>query len=786
MVSPNTIFNSTKKVVPEEELDIKEFVDRYFRYYWYLYLAFAIIGIGAAYFYLQSTNAVYTVKSRLLIKEDKAKSFAPGDKLLKDLNLFGASENVSNEIQIIRSFSLMEQVVKDLQLNVQSNYQTWIKNTPAYQHFPILLDTFSLSPLALQSNDYLIEEGIKFEIKPIDYEQFELIHKENNLGTFSFGELLQNEIGTFNFLIEPPFKFNTDSSLFITIKDPESVVTTLSQNMQVSLVDLEATIVELGLNDELPQRGLAILNRLIEIYNEQTIEDKNKITRNSLKFINERLGGITEELTTVEGKVEQYKRKHEISSENAADLGIVMQEMSKYTEEQNKLEVELSILRSMVTFLENSEEFSLIPANLSVANVALTSSIQAYNQLVLQRQKMLETANISNPILISNQQQLNSLASIIATTISNLERDFQTKLKSIKNLNQDLSGRLAKVPTQERGLLEIKRQQVVKENLYLFLLQKREETALSLVATTANSKTIDKPRFVKEAIFPKKPLIYLGGLLGGLFLPFMFVVTKNIFQTNITTEEDIMGLTNASIIGVVSKVKKNKVIVVKKNSRSAIAERFRLIRTNLQFLNKKLKQQTILITSSVSGEGKTFIAINLALSFAITKQKTIILGLDLRKPKMKEYLQHVHGGPGLSELLTNQTTLDAAIHTYEGEPNLDYITSGVIPFNPHELLLEDSVAKLFADLKDRYDVIIIDAPPVGLVSDAILLSKFASDTIYVVRAGLTQKRMLEDANKLFLQKKLTNPHVLLNGLNINSGYGYQRYGYASKYGYYVN
>ncbi len=786
MTSPNTIFNGTKKIIEEEELDVKAFVDKYFRYYWYLYLLFAMLGIGLAYFYLQSTNSVYSIKSRLLIKEDKQKSFAPGDKLLKDLNLFGASENVSNEIQIIHSFSLMEQVVKALQLNVQSDYQTWIKTTPAYQKFPVILDTFSLNKELTQNSIDLDQNGLKFEIKPVDYQQFELIHKDDNLGVFPFGEIVENKFGTFKFLIEPPFKFDTDTSLIITIKDPEGTTTSLVKNMQVSLVDLEATIVELSLNDQLPQRGLAILNQLIEIYNTQTIEDKNKITRNSLKFINERLDGITKELSAVESKVENYKRKHEISSGSAADLGIVMQEMSKYTEEENKLGVELSILESMANFLENYQEFELIPANLSVANTALNSSIEAFNTLVLQRQKMLETANTSNPILVSNEQQLRSLSAIIKTTINNLRRNLSTKLNSISGLNQDLSGRLRKAPTQERGLLEIKRQQTVKENLYLYLLQKREETALSLIATSANSKTIDRPRYSKEAIYPKQSLVYLGGLLGGLFLPFIFVVGKHLFETSISTEEDIQDLTNASIIGIVSKVKKDTIIAVKKNSRSAIAERFRLIRTNLQFLNKKRQQQTVLITSSVSGEGKTFIAINLALSFAITKQRTIILGLDLRKPKMKEYLQHLHGGPGLSELLTGQTTLDESIHTYADESNLDYITSGAIPFNPHELLLEDSVAKLFADLKDRYDVILIDAPPVGLVSDAMLLSKFATDTIYVVRAGLTQKRMLEDANKLFLQKKLTNPYILLNGLNINSGYGYQRYGYASKYGYYVS
>lgn len=786
MTSRQRVFNGSKKIVQEEELDLKDFINKYFLYHWYLYLIFGILGIGMAYTYLKASNSIYAVKSRLLIKEEKSESFSPGEKSLKDLNLFGASENVSNEIQIISSFSLMEQVVNDLNLNVQFEYQTWLKSIPAYNNFPIRLDSFSLAPYAFNSTDYLGKGGLRFQIRPIDYEQFELINGDANLGTYPFGTLINTQFGSFKFLIQPPFNFKSDSTLHVSIVDSELVTEAYSKKLKTTLIDLEATIVELSLADEIPQRGLAVLNQLIAIYNSNTIEDKSKMTQNAIKFINERLIEITKELKIVEGHVENYKRKHEITTEAAADLGIAMQEMSKYTEEENKLAVEVSILASMGTFLKDAKAFELIPANLSIANITLTASIERYNQLILLRQKMLETATTANPQLIFLEQQLKSASSVIKATINNLKKNFQTKLKRIENLNQDLSGRLARVPTQERGLLEIKRQQAVKENLYLFLLQKKEETALSLIATSANSKVIDSPRFEKRAIYPKKALICLGGLLGGLFLPFMFVVGKNIFQTTITTEENIKALTNAPIIGTINRIKKKTMIVVKKNSRSAVAERFRLARTNLQFLNKKKQQQTMLVTSSISGEGKTFIAINLALSFAITKQKTIVLGMDLRKPKLKEYLAHPKGGPGISEILTGATTLESAIHAYPDEPNLHYITSGKIPFNPHELLLEETVNQLFLQLKERYDVIIIDAPPVGLVADAILLGSFATDTVFVVRAALTQKIMLEDANKLFLQKKLKNCLILFNGINMKSGYGYQRYGYAGKYGYYLN
>jgi len=781
---PPTLFSGNGKVVVEQEISIKDFVYKYFLYNWYLYIIFAGLGIALAYAYLKYSTPVYEVTSKLLIKEDKNKSFAPGDKLLKDLNLFGASENVANEVQIINSFSIMEQVVEELNLAVLYGYKYWIKPIPSYQSFPILVDTFALSPYALASEEYNSPGGINLEIRPIDYQRFRLLNGEDYVGIYKFEELVNNKFGTFKFLAKPPINFVSDSSMHISFITPELVIRDYLENLKIDLTNIEATIIQLKLKEALPQKGVDILNKLIEIYNTQTIAHKNKISRNSLKFIDERLDAITKDLTIVEGNIEQFKRRNEITSTASSDLEIMFKEMSKYMEEQTNLEVQLSILKSMDSFLSNPNEFELIPANLSVANTALTTSVEAYNKLVLTRHKLLETAQPSNPLILSSEQQLRSLMAIIRTTVSNIEKDFRKKLSSVRGVNRDLTGRLRIAPTKERGLLEIKRQQVVKEKLYLFLLQKREETALSLVATTANSRTVDIPRFEMKPIAPRRTLVYLGGLLAGLFFPFMLIVGKDIFQTSIQKEEDIKVLTNVSIIGAINKVKRNIYIAVARNSRTAIAERFRLLRTNLQFLGKKNRQQTILVTSSVSGEGKTFVSVNLALSFALTNQKTILLGMDLRKPKMKEYLGVKQHKEGIAAFLAGRAELTDIIHQFKDEPNLDYIACGTPPMNPHELLLEDTVSSFFAQLKQKYDIIIIDTAPVGLVSDAILLKEHVTETIYVVRANVTQRNMLENANNLFLQKKLQNCSILFNGVNMNRGYGYQRYGYGKKYGYY--
>jgi len=336
------------------------------------------------------------------------------------------------------------------------------------------------------------------------------------------------------------------------------------------------------------------------------------------------------------------------------------------------------------------------------------------------------------------------------------------------------------VPTQERGLLEIKRQQIIKENLYLYLLKKKEETHLTLAATTSNARIIDTPRTTRKPIAPQKALIYLSSFLGGLFIPFLFVVGKDLLKDSIQDEEDIKEITKIPIIGSINKGKKNEHIVVKTNTRTAIAERFRLIRTNLQFVKRK-GPQTILLTSSISGEGKTFVAINLAMSFTLLKKRTILLGMDLRKPKLQEYLEEVDKPIGMTEYILGDNTLEEVIQCVKEQPDLDYILSGAVPFNPNELLSEPIVSELFERLQKEYEVIIIDAPPVGLVSDAFLLNEFITNTIYVVRVNVTKKQMVINASEMLKKARLKNASILLNGVNEKG-----RYGYGGSYGYYEN
>jgi len=779
MNAPQPLFYPHPQLQQEEEINIKELVFKYILNYWYLYIIFACLSLLSAYYYIKYTNPVYEVKSRLLIKEDNEKTSSPDD-LLKGLKLFGASDNVLNEMHILSSANLMEKVVSQLNLDVTYHWKNWLQTIPSYNDFPIVIDSSSLSPLVTSSDDYRIENGFTLQIKPKDAVRFSLLHNDETLGDFHFGDIAATKYGVFQFNLLDEIDISHDSSMYINFKDPNLVTELYLENIKINLVDEDASVIELTLEENSPQKAIDVLKNLVEIYNEAAIDDKNKVSTNTLNFIDDRLIGITKDLTDVESSVERYKRINEISSTSEKDLEIILQEVSKYTESQTELEVQLNILKSMEEYLKTSGSFDLIPANLSVSNLALKDLIGPYNELVMKRQSLLETATSSNPLVQASEQQLYNLKTTIQSTIRNIKKDFLKKLESVADLNKNLIGKIKNVPTQERGLLEIKRQQVIKENLYLYLLKKKEETAMALAATTSNARVIDTPRASRIPVNPKKKIIYLGSLMAGLFLPFLLIVGKSVFQDTIQNEEDIRTITKTPLIGTINKAKTKEAIVVKKYSRTAIAEQFRLIRTNLQF-TKKNGAQTILLTSSISGEGKTFIALNLAMSFALTKQRTIIVGMDLRKPKLKEYLGEEVQPIGVTDFLVGNKTLNQVIQTSKLNSNLDFIISGAIPYNPNELLLDGQVSELFGKLQQEYNVIIIDSAPVGLVSDAFLLNEFITNSIYVIHANYTKNQMVVNADELFQKNRLRNPSILLNGVKTGGVYGY-----GKSYGYYEN
>lgn len=751
-----------EKKSSSEEIDLKALAYKYLISKWYLYLIFMSAFVAYAYFHLATVEPAYQVSCKMLIRESGKEGGDTEDMLRRSLNMAGSSENVSNELHLIRSYALMYDVVEKLNLDVKYFQQHRFSTTDSYHNFPVIIDSYALS-----SDKYYYKS---FQIQPVDECNFRFI-ADGATAVYPYGEKIDNSYGTFRFMKNEGYvDQGPNAEMFLGFQPLADVARGYLGNLQTKLANDNSTTLELFLTDVVPQRGLDVLEKLIELYNKYTIEDKNKIASSTLKFLDDRLYEINLDLKNVEQRVENFKLNNNIAAETGDDLNIVFENVSKLADEQKDLEVQLSMLDAMQSHINaTANRFELFPSNISSIGGYLVDLVEPYNKLVLEREQMLKNARITNPAVVSLTERLNSLRGSIVTTIDNTRRDLAMNMSKIQTQFNDSKLQLRSVPGKERGLLEIQRQQKIIENLYIYLLEKREETALSLIATNSNSRVIDPPRSSQFAISPNKKITYLGSLLGGFILPFLLVLGSDMLKDSIRSEEEIRGITNYSILGSIAHNRSKKDIVVGMQTRSAISEHFRSVRTNLRFFYKS-NPQVMLVTSSVSGEGKSFIASNLAVSFALVKKRTVIVDFDMRKPKLNQYLKQ-DPDAGLSNFLVDAEQLKDIIVSTKINDNLDFIASGPIPPSPSELITDDKMAELFTYLRANYEVIIVDSPPIGLVSDAVLINKYITNSLYVVRYGFTKKQMLEDAHKVFEQNKLISPAFIFNDVKDSSSYG---------------
>ena len=682
---------------------------------------------------------------------------------LKELKLYTSSDNVTDEVHILKSISLIEKVVKRLNLNVTYHWKNGMKEMPVYKNSPIKVASYNLTSATVYEE---IEEGFQLEVSPINESRYRLLYEEESLGSFTYGEVVQMKHGEIKILKKEEWVNNTEARFFITFYDFALVAEQIYEDLSIDLVDKNVSVIQLSLLEKNPEKAIDILNLMVEFYNADAKKDKYKVSENTLSFVEGKLGNISEELFEIERNIEYYKRRNEISSTSEKDLEIFLQESSKYTASQSEIEIELNTLSSLTQSLNSNDRFQLIPSNLSIGNATLQQLIVPYNDLILKRQKLLETATFTNPRVKSINQQLLSTGNTIKGTIDNYEKDLERKKIRVASLNQELKSKIRRVPSQERGLLEMKRKQAVKENLYLHLLEKKEEMEISLAAAIPSARIIDKPRVNSKPVSPNIPLILFGGLVGGFFFPFFFVFVKELMQDSISTEQEVKAISKVPIIGSIYNSQSKESIVIKFNSHTPIAEKFRLLRTNL-LLSSKGKPLTILVTSNQSGEGKSFVGYNLACSFALTRKKTVFVEMDLRSPSLKEYVPITQIKRGITDFAINQARIEDIIQTDKVNGSLDFISSGSSIQNPNEILTEESIAQLFTYLQSKYDVIIVDSPPIGIVSDAFILNEFATNTLFVVRANYTNKNLIKSINDLIIQGNLKQPSILLNGVRIN-------------------
>jgi len=762
-----------------EESNLLNLVHRYAQQ-WQWFVISMIITLSAALLYLRYKAPLYEARATILIKDDKKGGGLSELSAFEDLGLLKSAKNLDNEIEILKSRSLMTLVAQELKLNLRY----FVDNKPIdKEHF----DDAPISFVSKGADSLLYNLSEKLVIVPKDNLQFTLFDKSgNNMGQFNFGTEVTLPFGKFSII--PTCDLQKSNLLAkeirIEISPMEEVVDEFRKVIQIDPVNKTSNVISISLKDPLREKAEAIVNNLIKQHNADAIADKNLVSKNTAEFINERIHFITDELSDVEEEVEKFKTAHKlVDVESEAKLFLESGSASE------NVILEANTQRSLAEFMydyliKHNNPIDLIPANLGLADPAISGIIVEYNKMVLNRNRLLKSSSEKNPVVENLRAQLDDLRASIRESLSNLKNGLDIKIAELSRQESGIDSKISTVPKYERQYRMIQRQQQIKETLYLYLLQKREETNIALAVTVANAKVIDHAYSSAEPVAPKNKVIIILGLLAGFVLPVIGLYVQDLLDNKVHGKRDIDEV-GVPFLGDIPNTDSKRKMVVQKGDNSSVAEAFRLLRTNVDFMMTGVASQgrTIFLTSTLGKEGKSFIALNLAASLAISGKKVLLVGMDVRMPRILEYLE-LESQLGITNYISsNDLSLDDVIMKQPVIENLDILPSGAVPPNPSELLMKEKVADLFASIRSRYDYIIVDTAPIGMVTDTLLLSKYADAFVYVVRAYYLDRRLLSVASDLYKEKRLPNMAVLINGTNKEKGYGYgYGYGYGG-YGY---
>ena len=772
---------------------------------WQWFLLTMFIFLCGALIYLRYTDPTYSVSARMLIKEDKNARRNTGNMLanMQDLGFMTNSVGLENEMEILQSNVLVCNAVMDLKLYTEYYSKGYVKESLVYGTQPINVD---LDPVSLDSLDKLImDETRTMEMSIVRKEQVYEVNgllKKNGKPAGSF-------LKQFNLLpsccktVHATLTFtknvvtNADSlngTWIVKIMPPMLVARKYLAAMNVAATSKQTDIAEITLKDANTKRGIDFLRALVNCYNRQANADKNEIALKTEEFINERIEKINEELGKTESKLQSYKKVNEVV-DLQLDAAQTLQMTNEYSTKLAEASSQIQLLDYLRQYVDNpANQYSIIPSNVGMTDAASTALITSYNQAVQDRNRYLQTASAHAPQVLTLTSTLDQLQVSIINALTQARRSAEIQRKSVQDQYSKYQSRVGKTPDQERVLTEIGRQQEVRSGLYLMLLQKREENSISLAATADKGKLIDDPQYL-GIVSPKRSIILLAALVLGFALPLLVLFLISFFRYRIEGRDDVMKLSSLPIVADVpvasDSVKTTAGIVVQANKNNQIDEIFRSLRTNIQFLMKE-NEKVILFTSSTSGEGKTFLAANLAVSFALLGKKVVLCGLDIRKPALGKLFNVSDRKAGATALLVKNevTTADVSAQiTPSGvNDNLDLLLAGPTPPNPTELLARRNMQDIIEILKQQYDYVILDTAPVGLVTDTLQIAKFTNVSCYVCRADYTPKANLGVVNTLAKENKLPNTCIILNGVDMSKKkygyyYGYGKYGKYGRYGY---
>jgi tyrosine-protein kinase Etk/Wzc len=742
---------------------------------WYLFVISIVVCIGLAFVYLLWATPVYSISTTLLIQEDKKGDGILNETAFSDLNMFHTTKTVDNEMQILRSIDLLRKVFQSLSMQTKFyDESSFFSKKELYgKEAPLKIIVYKLASTAYADERVITMLGA---------DNFKMHSKADNVDKFyKLNQVITTPDYTIKVVKGPAYNnsFKTISFAFVDISALAGSYSDI--RLDITPVVKDANTIVLTIKDNKPQRGLDILNTLIDYYNKQNVENKNKLAIATINFIDGRMKFLTNDLSNAELNVQEYKQSNMVTDINS-DAQVNLNRGEDYKVELQKIEVKLSIVRAIESYFNdnNNNQSTLAPSAAGLDDPILLNLLNKLNDLQQEYQRLLRNNESSNPLVVSVKDEVNALKLNIQENLKNIKVELLLNRNNLAANSSRFDSRIKIAPAIEKGLLERNREQLVKGNLFAYLSQKREETALSLSAALPDAQIVDSPNYNTTPDSPKKMLILLCAFMLGGILPIFQIYGKDVLNKKISSSKDLVLLSNVKILGELSHNKVKENLVIGNGSRTSISELFRYIRMNLN--NDAIENKVILVTSSTQGEGKTFLSLNLGATLSLINKKVVVLEFDLRRPDMLKKLK-VSSGIGITEyLMSDDITAADIVKPSNIYTNMWVVGSGKLTENPSELLSSHRLGELFAELRQMFDYIIIDTSPIGLVADAFSFKAYSDLTIYLVRYNYTRKEQLTIMEDLFKNNKLTNPMIVLNDAkpeNLkNYGYASSEYSYA--------
>ena len=781
----------------EEQVNIQELLFRYL-IHWPWFVVSIIICIACAWGYLRLTTPIYNISATVLIKDEKKGGGASMSSDLEKMGLEGfisSSSNVDNEIEVLRSKSLAREVVNNLGLFVTYMDEDEFPSKELYHTSPVLVS------LTHQEADKLpgrMEINMILQPTGVLGVQITVGEKEYRKQFDKLPAVFPTDEGTVAFFANNdtlsavcPENITKERHITAFINRPFSVLKEYVNSLSIAPTSKTTSVVVISLENTNTRRGRDYINKLLEMYNINANNDKNEVAQKTAEFIDERIGIISKELGSTEQDLENFKRSAGITDLNS-EAQIALTGNAEYEKKRVENQTQINLVMDLQRYMKGNE-YEVLPSNIGLQDAASAGAIDRYNQMLVERKRLLRTSTENNPTIINLDTSIRAMRTNVQATLDATLKGLQITKEDLAPEASRYSRRINDAPTQERQFVSIARQQEIKSGLYLMLLQKREENAITLAATANNAKIIDEALADDNPISPKKTIVYLAALVLGVGLPVGVIYLIGLTKFKIEGRADVEKLTSLPVVGDIPLAdEKTGSIAVFENQNNLMSETFRNVRTNLQFMLENGKN-VILVTSTISGEGKSFISANLAISLSLLGKKVVIVGLDIRKPGLNKVFNIPKKEHGITQYLTNTTAnLMDFVQPSDINKNLFILPGGTVPPNPTELLARGGLEKAIETLKANFDYVILDTAPVGMVTDTLLIGRVADLSVYVCRADYTHKAEFTLINELAENNKLPNLCIAVNGLDLNSRkygyyYGYGKYGkyygYGKRYGY---